>query len=119
MALITLKKQGTDKAGNTRYTRDGVRASIYFNKGMFATGVTPPDTIELSSDGLAEPGEIKVSANLNERAEKAIALAEKQAERARKAVERAEKLKAQLAAKGITLPATAAPATEEAPAVTE
>jgi hypothetical protein len=109
MALITLKKQGTDKAGNTRYTRDGVRASIYFNKGMFATGVTPPDEIQLSSDGLAEPGEIKVSANLNERAEKAIALAAKQAARAQKAVERAEKLKAQLAAKGITLPTPATP----------
>lgn len=85
MAQVTLRKRGTDKSGNTSYAREGVRASVYFNKQMFSG--EPPAEITLDAENLAEPGAVKPSANSAEKAAKAQ-------ERAAKALARAEKAKA-------------------------
>jgi hypothetical protein len=52
---ITLHRRITEKGGVTSYARTGVRASIYFSKGMFRDGV-PPETVTLvNSRFFAEP----------------------------------------------------------------
>ena len=90
---VTLTKRGTDKSGNTAYSRPGVRASVYFNKQMFAG--EPPAEIQLVAESLAEPGQPKPGVNTAERAAKAQERAAKAAERAQKAADRANKLKEQ------------------------
>jgi hypothetical protein len=110
---VTLTKRITEKGGLTSYTMPGVRASVYFSKGMFKDGV-PPESFTLVGVGLALPGaggktSSVPSATLTARAEKALAKAAKAEAQARKAQERADKLKARLVPKGTNLkPATPA-----------
>lgn len=99
MATVTLTKRGTDKAGNTAYSRPGVRSSVYFNKLMFKPGTEAPASIEIVvPDGvLAEPGDVRVGGVSPEKAAKAIALAKKAEENAAKAKARADKALARAA----------------------
>jgi hypothetical protein len=114
---VTLTKRITEKGGLTSYTMPGVRASVYFSKGMFKDGV-PPESFTLVGVGLALPGaggktSSVPSATLTARAEKALAKAAKAEAQARKAQERADKLKARLVPKGTNLKPVATPATGE------
>lgn len=68
------------------YAQPGIRASVYFSKGMF-TG-TPPRSIMLSAPGLAVPDGSRAAeraAKAAERAQKAKARADKAIAEARKA----------------------------------
>lgn len=102
MAQATLTKRGTDKSGNTSYSREGVRASVYFNKNMFSGDA--PSTIVIDAENLAEPGAVKPSANSAEKAAKAQERAAKAQARAEKAKAAADKAAA-AAAKYATTPA--------------
>lgn len=54
--MATFKQRKTDKSGSTSYAMDGVRSSVYFNKGIF--NGNPPATIEITSDvPFTTPGE--------------------------------------------------------------
>lgn len=121
MATLTLRK--VHKNGNASYSQEGVRASVYVNKQMFADG-NPPETIEFGAPNLAQPGQ-KTAKSVDpevqaererkaaERAAKAQERASKAQERARKAIERAEKAQAR-AQRGVTVrPAEAEPVAEE------
>lgn len=55
--MATLKYRKTDKSGSSSFAIDGVKSSVYFNKGMFAG--EPPQTLEISLPegfAFAEPG---------------------------------------------------------------
>lgn len=55
--MATLKFRKTDKSGSSSFSIEGVKSSVYFNKGMFAG--EPPQTLEINlPDGFAfaEPG---------------------------------------------------------------
>lgn len=97
---ITLTKRLTEKGGLTSYAQPGVRASVYFSKGMFANGELPA-SITLTGIGLALPGAAKVSpdkaAKAAEKAAKAQARALKAQERAAKAKAKADKASAKAA----------------------
>ena len=88
---IVLTKRTVNKNGDIAYSRDGVRSTVYANKGMFAGDA--PETITLESDGASfrtvNPG--VDPAVVAERAEKAQIRAAKAAERAQKAQELAAK----------------------------
>lgn len=59
---ITLTKRLTEKGGITSYARPGVRASVYFAKGMFVDGI-PPDTVTLVADPhFVAPGAVATKA---------------------------------------------------------
>lgn len=57
---ISLTKRNVEKSGNVAFAQAGVRASVYFNKNMFADGATIPESIEISVPGdvnpFAQPG---------------------------------------------------------------
>ena len=103
-STITLSKRLTEKGGLTSYSRPGVRASVYFSKGLFKDGALP-ETVTLIGPNFAEPGAIKPGVNIAAKAAKAEAAATKAAERAKKAAERAAK--AQAAAAKFAVPASA------------
>lgn len=79
--MVTLRKRKTDKSGSTSYSIDGLKSSVYFNKGMFAGEA--PDTIEINADPsiFAQPGSTVKAAAPRMTAE------ERKAEAARKKAE--------------------------------
>jgi hypothetical protein len=110
----TLKFRKTDKSGSSSYAIEGLRSSVYFNKGMFAG--EPPTTLEVTlPEGFAfgEPGakpavgiaaltpEQRAAAAAQRKAElAAMTPAERAAlkvEQARKTLEAAEKAAAKAA----------------------
>jgi len=110
---VTLKKRTTEKSGNTSYAQEGVRASLYFNKNMFKAGVTPPDEIQVTAVGLAEPGDVVVSKTMTpEQLAKIQETAAKAEKAATNAKERADKAAAKAKAAAEKAGATAAPAEE-------
>jgi hypothetical protein len=93
---IVLKRRNVNKNGESAYSRDGVRSTIYINKGMFIG--EPPDTITLECESAkftpVKPGVdpaivAERAAKAQVRAEKAQAKAAKAAEVAQKAVDNA------------------------------
>lgn len=101
--LVTLTKRNVQKNGIVTYAREGVNASVYFNKSMFNGDA--PDQVTIGAVNLRQPGEGGVGggrsvdpAKLQERAEKAQANAAKAQERAQKAADKAAKLAARIAA---------------------
>jgi hypothetical protein len=112
-AFVVLNKRNVQKNGIVTYARDGVNASVYFNKSMFNGDA--PETVEVRASNLRKPGEGGVGggrtvdpAKLQERASKAEENARKAQERAQKALDKANKLKARIGG-------TSAPATPEPP----
>jgi len=110
--MVTLTKRNVQKNGIVTYARDGVNASVYFNKSMF--NGEPPDSVSIGAVNLRQPGEGGIGGGrtvspekLAERAKKADELAEKAKVRAEKALAKANKLKARIGG-------TQAPAAEEA-----
>jgi len=112
--MATLRYRKTDKSGSSSYSIEGVKSSVYFNKGMFAG--EPPATLEIElPDGFAftEPGAKAAPVAVKETPEQkaarladakakraAMTPAEKAAERlenARKALEAAQKAAAKVA----------------------
>ena len=93
---VTLTLKGVQKNGIATYTREGVNASVYFNKSMF-TGA-PPASVRIVADTLTAPGTVtagrsrKTPEELKVMAEAGLAKAQKAADRAKKAQERAAKL---------------------------
>lgn len=111
---IVLTKRNVEKSGNVAYAQDGVRASVYFNKNMFAGNAIPETiTITAAEGSFALPGEIKVKATSPEKLAKAKELADKAALAAKKAADRAAKAQARAAKLGVVADA---PATESADA---
>lgn len=101
--LVTLTKRNVQKNGIVTYARDGVNASVYFNKSMF--NGEPPETVQVAASNLRAPGDASVGggrtvdpAKLAERSAKATERAEKAKARAEKAAEKAAKLAARVAA---------------------
>lgn len=111
--MATLKFRKTDKSGSSSYAIEGLRSSVYFNKGMFAG--EPPATLEVSlPDGYSfgEPGQNNTGVIGMTKEQREAALAERKAklaamtpaeraalkiEAARKTLEAAEKAAAKLA----------------------
>lgn len=109
----TLKFRKTDKSGSSSYAIEGLKSSVYFNKGMFAG--EPPATLEVklpegfkfgepgsTGGGIANMTKEQREAALAERKAKLAAMtpAERAAlkiEAARKTLEAAEKAAAKLA----------------------
>ena len=91
---IVLTRRTVNKNGDIAYSREGVRSTVYANKGMFVGDA--PETITLESTGAiftpikpaVDPEEVKA------RAAKAQVRAAKAKERAAKAAELAEKANA-------------------------
>jgi len=117
MATATLKFRKTDKSGSSSYSIEGVKSSVYFNKGMFAG--EPPQTLSIDlPDGFTftQPGDAKVAGvaalTPEQRKANAAALAAKRAAMtpAEKAAERLERARAALAAAEKAAQATTAPA---------
>lgn len=117
LTMATLKFRKTDKSGSSSYAIEGLKSSVYFNKGMFAG--EPPATLEVSlPEGFAfgEPGakgatgaiamtpEQRKAAAAERKAKlDAMTPAERAAlkiDAAKKVLEAAEKAAAKLAAKG-------------------
>lgn len=101
--LVTLTKRNTQKNGIVTYAREGVNASVYFNKSMFNGDA--PETVQVAAVNLRAPGEGGVGggrtvdpAKLAQRAQEAEAKAAKATARAAKATEKAAKLAARVAA---------------------
>ena len=88
---IQLTLRTIEKGGLVSYARPGVRASLYFNKTIFAGA--PPQEITLTGKGFRTPGPIINPVTAAERAEKANAKATAATERAAKAQETAQKAK--------------------------
>jgi|TARA_R110000824_G_scaffold1386_6_gene7056 hypothetical protein len=93
---IVLTKRTVNKNGDVAYSRDGVRSTVYANKGMFVG--EPPDTITLECDvakfmpvkpGIDPAIVAERAAKAQVRAEKAQAKAVKAAEVAQKAIDNA------------------------------
>ena len=60
--MATLKYRKTDKSGSSSYSIEGLKSSVYFNKGMFAGEA--PATLEISlPDGFtfSTPGAVKAA----------------------------------------------------------
>lgn len=100
--LVTLTKRNVQKNGIVTYAREGVNASVYFNKSMF--NGEPPDSVQVGALNLRAPGEGGIGggravdpAKLAQRAIDAQAKAEKAQARAAKAADRATKLAARVA----------------------
>jgi hypothetical protein len=111
--MATLKFRKTDKSGSSSYAIEGLKSSVYFNKGMFAG--EPPTTLDITlPDGFAfgEPGAKTAGAVGMTKEQREAALAERKAklaamtpaeraslkiEAAKKALEAAEKQAAKLA----------------------
>ena len=112
---ITLTLKGVQKNGIATYTREGVNASVYFNKSMFVGA--PPASVQITADTLTAPGTVtagrssKTPEELKALAETAQAKAQKSADRAAKALAKAQKL---MKRAGIEVPADAA--VEDVPA---
>jgi hypothetical protein len=101
--MATLVLKNVQKNGIATYSREGVNASVYFNKSMFQG--PPPRSITIEADGLTEPGQGPTRgttdpAKLAQKAEEADKRAAKAEERAKKALERANKLRQRVA--GVT-----------------
>lgn len=114
LTMATLKYRKTDKSGSSSYAIEGLKSSVYFNKGMFAGN--PPETLEIAlPDGFAfgEPGQAAKGAVAMTKEEREAAAAKRKAEQAamtpqekaakkiadaRVTLEKAEKLAAKLAA---------------------
>ena len=61
--MATLKFRKTDKSGSSSYAIEGLKSSVYFNKGMFAAD--PPTTLEITlPEGFqfGEPGKSNAGA---------------------------------------------------------
>ncbi|MFI5222845.1 MAG: hypothetical protein ACHQX3_01160 [Nitrospirales bacterium] len=112
--MATLKFRKTDKSGSSSYAIEGLKSSVYFNKGMFAG--EPPAELEIElPDGFAfgEPGQRAATGAIGmTKEQREAALAERKAklaamtpaeraalkiDAARKALEVAEKAAAKLA----------------------
>ena len=111
--MATLKFRKTDKSGSSSYAIEGLKSSVYFNKGMFAG--EPPSTLEVTlPEGFAfgEPGKSNTGIAGMTKEQREAALAERKAklaamtpaeraalkiEAARKTLEAAEKAAAKLA----------------------
>ncbi|MFI5222645.1 MAG: hypothetical protein ACHQX3_00120 [Nitrospirales bacterium] len=109
----TLKFRKTDKSGSSSYAIEGLKSSVYFNKGMFAG--EPPATLEVKlPEGFkfGEPGQSTGGFVGMTKEQREAALAERKAklaamtpaeranlkiEAARKTLEAAEKAAAKLA----------------------
>lgn len=88
---IVLTKRTVNKFGETAYSREGVRSTVYASKGMFIG--ESPDTITLECDQakFTPPKPGIDPAVVAERAEKAQIRAQKAQARAAKAAEVAQK----------------------------
>ena len=109
----TLKFRKTDKSGSSSYAIEGLKSSVYFNKGMFSG--EPPATLEVTlPEGakFGEPGQAKSGIAAMTKEQREAALADRKAklaamspaeraalkiEQARKTLEAAEKAAAKLA----------------------
>ena len=117
---VEFKKRNVEKSGNIAYARDGVRASIYFNKNIFAGGAQPESIVMTFPAGvLAEPGATVVRASSPEAQAKVKALAEKAQAAAAKAVARAEKALKRAAKAGVAVEPIAEPVAEATTETTE
>jgi len=118
MATITFKKNRTNKGGNTLYSAEGYIANVRFPKSLFAEGVTPPDSVDITfADGvLAAPGSAKVGGGRSASPE-AIAKAQ---EKLQKSKDRLAKAQARIAKQEASAAKLLAKAgiTPEAPAET-
>lgn len=106
--MVTLTKRNVQKNGIVTYARDGVNASVYFNKSMF--NGEPPDSVSIGAVNLRAPGEGAVGGGrtvspevLAKKSAEADRLAEKAKVRAEKALAKANKLKARVG--GVQAPA--------------
>ena len=109
----TLKFRKTDKSGSSSYAIEGLKSSVYFNKGMFAG--EPPASLEITlPEGFSfgEPGQTRPGVASMTPEQRAAALADRKAklaamspaeraqlkiDQARKTLEAAEKAAAKLA----------------------
>jgi hypothetical protein len=110
--MITLKRRAILGGGLVAYSLEGVRGSLTVSKSMFSDPSNPPETLDITTEGFAQPdaatNEKKAKleatraereATRNARKAEAIAAAQKRADAARERAEKQAKLAAAAAAR--------------------
>ena len=91
---IVLTRRTVNKNGDVAYSREGVRSTVYANKGMFVGNAPETISLECKSASFTAPKPGVDPAEVKAQAEKAQVRAQKAEARAQKAYEVAKKHKA-------------------------